>query len=139
MTGSIHFAPWSKPTGVGQFWLFSCLQFPTGRSRFASPVTTNSRSLRAGPVSVAIGVDGYSPPCEQQFRDVATVFVALTPLPQFYRVDTSLLVQSELLELFLEGSRVVSPCPHHTPQTTSYHQLDERRRLRHSIPAYPSL
>jgi hypothetical protein len=56
----------------------------------------------AGPLSVAIGVDGYSPAREQQLRDVATVFVALTPLPQFFRGETSLLVQSELLELIVE-------------------------------------
>ena len=28
MTGAIHFVPWSKPTHVGQFWLFHASSFP---------------------------------------------------------------------------------------------------------------
>jgi hypothetical protein len=31
MTGVIHFYPWSKPTDVGQFWLFHIPSFPQVR------------------------------------------------------------------------------------------------------------
>jgi len=31
MTGTIHFVPWSKPTHVGQFWLFHTPSLPQPR------------------------------------------------------------------------------------------------------------
>jgi hypothetical protein len=36
MAGAIHFVPWSKPTRVGQFWLFHTSKFPTGQTFLAA-------------------------------------------------------------------------------------------------------
>jgi len=58
-----------------------------------------------GSSAANIGVNGYSPLLQQPFRNVATVFVALTPLPQFFRGYTSPFSQSEILDLLFERSR----------------------------------
>jgi|ERR1022692_637633 hypothetical protein len=44
MTGAIHFALWSKPTNVGQFWFFHALSFPQD-GRFGYPV-----DIQTGPL-----------------------------------------------------------------------------------------
>jgi hypothetical protein len=51
-----------------------------------------------------IWINRYLPPLEQPFRDVATVFVALTPAPQFFGGYAILIVQSEPLNLLFERS-----------------------------------
>ena len=44
MTGAIHFVPWTKPTNVGQFWLFHAPSFPHAR-RFGYPVDIQTDPL----------------------------------------------------------------------------------------------
>src|ERR1035438_5455785 len=44
MTGAIHFVPWTKPTNVGQFWLFHAPSFPHAR-RFGYPADIQTDPL----------------------------------------------------------------------------------------------
>ena len=52
---------WEEPSDV---WL------PNGQARLQARLSEGKMRL-----------DGHSPPLKQPFRDVATIFVALTPLP----------------------------------------------------------
>jgi hypothetical protein len=55
MTGTIHFVLWSKPTQVGQFWFFSCLQSPTARIALPAPVDSHCSTVPSAALARSVG------------------------------------------------------------------------------------
>jgi len=61
MTGAIHFFLWSKPSHVGQFWLFHASSFPRAR-RFGYTVDIHTDPLPKSALiafSLPIGLGGF--------------------------------------------------------------------------------